>query len=205
MVDFALHLFGHWCLGPDRSRTDLIALPQSFFARDVVHVARDLVGAWLQLGGCGGWLTETEAYAADDPASHSFRGQTLRNAAMFGPPGTAYVYRSYGIHWCLNVTCLPGAAVLFRAMDPVEGLELMTARRGGARFLATGPGRLGQALGVTTALNGQRYATAELLLAQGPMPEIICGPRIGIRQATDRPWRFGHAGSAHLSRPFPPS
>ncbi|MBL8562226.1 MAG: DNA-3-methyladenine glycosylase [Gemmobacter sp.] len=203
LVDLAVHFAWHRRLGLDRGGADLIPLPDLFFARDVVQVARDLVGAWLQLGACGGWITETEAYAADDPASHSFRGQTPRNAAMFGPPGTAYVYRSYGLHWCLNVTCLPGSAVLFRSMEPVAGLDLMVSRRQGARPLAAGPGRLGQALGVSAALNGQRYATQELLLAPGPVHEIVCGPRIGIRQAADRPWRFGQAKSPYLSRPFP--
>lgn len=203
LVALALHFAGNRDMGADRGRVDLIALPELFFARDVVQVARDLIGAWLQLDQCGGWITETEAYAADDPASHSFRGRSARNDAMFGPPGTAYVYRSYGIHWCLNVTCLPGSAVLFRAMEPVEGTALMAKRRGEALPLAAGPGRLGQALGVTDNLNGVRFATTQLLLAAGLASEVITGPRIGISQAQERPWRFGLAGSPHLSRPFP--
>jgi DNA-3-methyladenine glycosylase len=134
-------------------------------------------------------ICETEAYTHDDPASHSFRGRTPRNAAMFGPAGHAYVYRSYGIHWCLNVVCMEGSAVLLRAIEPQDGLEEMRQRRGDVpdARLAAGPGRLGRALGIGPALNGKPFDH----------------PEFSILRAKERPWRFGLRGSASLSRPFP--
>jgi DNA-3-methyladenine glycosylase len=183
--------------------------PGSPFERDVVAVARALVGARLTVDGVGGTIVETEAYHRDDPASHSYIGPTRRNAAMFGPPGRAYVYRSYGIHWCLNVVCgVPGegSAVLIRALRPEIGLEVMRARRGGVadRLLCAGPGRVCQALAVGAAHDGlplDEPPFAVNLPAQ-PMP-LLVGRRIGISKAAEAPWRFGLAGSPHLSRPFP--
>jgi DNA-3-methyladenine glycosylase len=170
-------------------------------------VARRLIGATLTFAGVGGIVVETEAYDADDPASHSFAGQTLRNAAMFGRPGTAYVYRSYGLHWCLNLVCgsRPGGAVLFRALQPVEGLEAMVERRGtdNPRLLCAGPGRLCQALDVTGAVNGASMLTEPFRLTLDMSSRAVaCGRRIGISKAQDRPWRFGLAGSPYLSRRF---
>lgn len=181
-------------------------MPASFCNRPAVAVAADLLGALLVIRGCGGRIVETEAYAADDPASHSFRGPGQRNAAMFGPPGHAYVYRSYGLHWCLNVVCLPGEAVLIRALEPLEGLEQMQARRGqdNPRALCSGPGKLGQALGIDRADDGVAFDGESHVLRPDPLPETarIAGPRIGISRAAELPWRFGLRGSAFLSRRF---
>lgn len=184
-------------------------LPAEFFVRDVVQVARELVGATLLVDGIGGVIVETEAYDRQDPASHSFSGPTARNAAMFGPPGCAYVYRSYGIHWCLNVVCGPagrGAAVLVRALEPLFGLSTMRERRGGVsdRLLCAGPGRVCQALGVTRDQDGLPLAAPPfaLLPRPEPAPALVAGPRIGISKAADQPWRFGLAGSPFLSRSF---
>jgi DNA-3-methyladenine glycosylase len=180
------------------------------FSADSSLVARRLIGAVLLVDGVGGRIVETEAYDREDPASHSFSGPTTRNATMFGPPGRAYVYRSYGIHWCLNFVCREaghGAGVLIRAIEPLQGVESMQRRRGvaGERLLCSGPGRLCQALGVTQAQDG-------LPLDQPPFElrppdgdetlDIVSGPRIGISKAIDVPWRFGLAGSPFLSRPF---
>lgn len=175
-----------------------------WFDRSADAVARELIGARLVVRGCGGVVTETEAYAPDDPASHSVRGPGLRNAAMFGPPGRAYVYRSYGIHWCLNVVCAPGHAVLLRAIEPVQGLAAMAARRGtdNPRLLASGPGRLGQALGIGPQDNHAAFDRVDFGFFAGPGGEVITGPRIGITRAADWPWRFGLKGSAFHSRPF---
>lgn len=181
-----------------------------FFARNVVEVAPDLVGAMLLVGGVGGVVVETEAYDPEDPASHSFSGPTTRNGAMFGPPGRAYVYRSYGIHWCLNLVCGPaghGAAVLVRALQPTAGLDVMRVRRGlaGDRLLCSGPGRLCQALAVTRELDGSALDEPPFeLLARPALVPVSAGPRIGISKAADLPWRFGLAGSPYLSRPFAP-
>ncbi len=180
-------------------------LPQDWFQRPAPALAAALVGTMITLRGCSGLITETEAYTADDPASHSFRGPTKRNAPMFGPSGRAYVYRSYGIHLCLNITCGEGGAVLLRALAPHEGLDLMAGRRGtdDPRRLTTGPGRLGQALGITLDDNHRPFASADFAILPGQPSDVIIGPRIGITRATDRPWRFGLKGSRFLSRPFP--
>jgi DNA-3-methyladenine glycosylase len=183
-------------------------LTQSFFARDVATVARDLIGVSLLVDGVGGIIVETEAYDQIDPASHSFRGLTPRSAAMFGPPGRAYVYRSYGIHWCLNFVCEvegTGAAVLVRALEPRVGVEIMAERRGvsDVRRLCAGPGRLTQALGIDSGLNG-------LVLDRPPFhlekPDVVArlmeGRRIGITRGAETLWRFGLAGSPYLSRAF---
>ena len=179
----------------------------TFFARHPVEVARDLIGSTLLLAGVGGRIVETEAYHHEDAASHSFSGPTARNAAMFGPLARAYVYRSYGIHWCLNFVCgdAPGSAVLIRAIEPTAGLDLMRHRRGleDPRVLCSGPGRLCQALAVTREHDGARLDAPPFALQLGPPAELIAGPRIGISRAADLPWRFGEKGSRYLSKPFP--
>lgn len=178
------------------------------FLASSAAVARQLIGATLRVDGVGGVIVETEAYDREDPASHSFAGPTARNAAMFGPPAHAYVYRSYGIHWCLNIVCREdghGAGVLIRAIEPLAGLDRMRERRGldDLRLLCAGPGRVGQALGITHAHNGLAIDAPpfELLPASG-RPRVISGPRIGISKAVEQPWRFGLEGSHFLSRPF---
>jgi len=173
------------------------------------EVARQLIGAVLLVDGVGGTIVETEAYDHEDPASHSFSGPTPRNAAMFGPAGHAYVYRSYGIHWCLNIVCREaghGAGVLLRALEPLAGLDRMRQRRGmqDLRLLCAGPGRLGQALAITRdAHNGLPLDMPPFQLLEGRagLP-VVCGPRIGISKAVDLLWRCGLAGSPFLSRPF---
>lgn len=177
------------------------------FEQDVVTLARALLGARLVVRGSGGTILETEAYGRDDPASHSFRGPTLRNAAMFGPPGTVYVYLSYGVHLCLNVVGRPGEAVLLRALWPEIGVEEMARRRGlppDSPSLASGPGRLGQALGLDLRDSGKSFGADGFTIQPTVVPfPVLEGPRIGISRATDLPWRFGLAGAAGLSRPFP--
>jgi DNA-3-methyladenine glycosylase len=173
-----------------------------FFLRPATAVASELIGAELLVDGVGGPIVESEAYERDDPASHAFRGETPRNAAMFGPPAFAYVYRSYGIHWCLNFVCLPGSAVLLRALEPRHGIEAMQARRGteDLRKLCSGPGRLCQALGIDGSLDGRSLDAAPFrLILRGGHADISIGPRVGITKALDRHWRFGLAGSPFLS------
>lgn len=168
-----------------------------------VALARRLIGANLLVRAAGGIIIETEAYGRDDPASHSFRGPTQRNASMFGPTGHAYVYRSYGIHLCLNVVAMPGEAVLIRALAPQVGLELIQKRRG-STLLCNGPGRLTQALGIRPEDDGASFdATDFSITLPSEVPELLVGARIGISKATDLPWRFGLAGASGLSRPFP--
>lgn len=180
-------------------------LPAGFYERDVVEVAHDLVGAWLQVGHTGGVIVETEAYSGEDGASHSYRGETPRNASMFGPAGHAYVYRSYGLHWCFNVVCLPGSAVLVRAVEPVRGIETMAKRRkvDDLRKLCTGPGRVTSALGIDGSLDGRSLDKPPFLVEQYlSAPAVVSGPRIGITRDVDRPWRFGLKDSRFLSRAF---
>lgn len=176
------------------------------FTVSPLELAPRLIGWTLLVDGVGGVIVETEAYDADDPASHSFRGPTPRNRAMFGPPGHAYVYLSYGLHWCLNFVCREaghGAAVLIRALQPTQGLAQMQERRGvqAPRLLASGPGRVGQALGVDRSFDGLPLDRPPFALQPPAAPvAVACGPRIGISQAAELPWRFGLAGSTFLSR-----
>jgi DNA-3-methyladenine glycosylase len=183
-------------------------LTKAFFRRSVHEVAPDLIGAMLLFKGVGGRIVEVEAYHHTDPAAHSFRGPTAHNAVMFGPPGYTYVYRSYGIHWCLNFVCEPAgsaSAVLIRALEPTEGLPLMRRRRrlSEERLLCAGPGRVGQALGITVTHNGMPLDEAPFaLFARTGQVDIIAGPRIGITKAAEKPWRYGLKGSSFLSKPF---
>jgi DNA-3-methyladenine glycosylase len=183
-------------------------LTREFFARSVHEVAPELIGATLLVDGVGGTIVEVEAYDQDDPASHSFRGSTRRTASMFGPPGHAYVYRSYGVHWCINLVCAPDGraeAALVRALEPTRGLETMRERRGveAARALCSGPGKLCQALALTRVHDGRPLDELPFdLLARKSKPPLAVGTRIGISQAVEQPWRYGVAGSPFLSRPF---
>ena len=183
-------------------------LTREFFARSVHEVAPDLIGVTLLVGGVGGPIVEVEAYDQEDPASHGFRGPTPRNAAMFGPPGHAYVYRSYGVHWCLNFVCdVPGRAeaVLVRALEPTQGLDAMRARRGleAERALCSGPGKLCQALAVTGEHDRLPLdAPPFQLLPRAQAPPIVTGPRIGITRAAELHRRFALEGSPYLSRPL---
>lgn len=166
-----------------------------------VDLARRLIGVTLLCDGVGGPIVETEAYARDDAASHSFRGPTPRNRSMFAGAGTIYVYRSYGLHWCFNIVARDAGAVLVRALEPRFGLERMRERRGRSDHLADGPGRLAQALAIDIAQDGREATTAPFaLLERSKEPAILTGPRIGISRERDRPWRFGLAGSPWLSR-----
>lgn len=173
------------------------------------EVARELVGVTLLVDDVGGVIVETEAYARDDPASHSYRGPTRRNATMFGPPGRLYVYRSYGVHWCANVVCGEegaGSAVLLRALEPTVGLERMRERRGlePAALLCSGPGRLTQALGITGEHDGLPLDRSPFgLVPASTHVEIVVTPRVGITRAGDLPWRYVLEGSTFVSRPRP--
>jgi DNA-3-methyladenine glycosylase len=183
-------------------------LHRNFFDRSVQQVAPDLIGATLLVAGVGGIIVEVEAYHDTEPAAHSFNGRTDRNAVMFGPPGHAYVYRSYGIHWCVNFVCEregSAGAVLIRALEPTRGLQTMRRRRGVAddRILCSGPGRLCEALGVTHAHNGLALDRPPFeLRARTDEVEIAVGLRIGITKAVELPWRYGLEGSRFLSKPF---
>ncbi|MDQ0305100.1 DNA-3-methyladenine glycosylase [Ancylobacter polymorphus] len=174
------------------------------FEGDALALAPRLIGVTLLVDGVGGIIVETEAYRRDDPASHSFSGPTPRNAAMFGPAFRAYVYRSYGLHWCFNIVAERHGAVLIRALAPLVGLERMAARRGGPAFLCAGPGRLTQALAITGALDGAPLDRPPFEWRERDgVPDIVAGPRIGITKAVEAPWRFGLCGSPFLSRRFP--
>lgn len=185
------------------------ALPETFYERPVLEVARALIGCSVAYDGCSGVIVETEAYHHSEPACHAFVGLTPRTRTLFGPPGIAYVYRSYGIHACLNAVAEPegvGAAVLIRALEPREGVEAMRARRGVERLeaLCSGPGKLTQALGITLEHNGTSLVQGPILIS-GPAPsaggpDVAAGPRIGITKAAELPWRFWAAGSRFLSR-----
>jgi DNA-3-methyladenine glycosylase len=183
-------------------------LRKPFFARSVHLVAPDLIGATFLADGVGGRIVEVEAYHHTDPAAHSYNGPTERNAVMFGPPGFVYVYRSYGIHWCVNFVCEPdgsASAVLIRAVEPLEGLAKMRRRRGltDERLLCSGPGRLTEAMGITHAHNGLALDRPPFALyAREEEPEIASGVRIGITKAAELPWRYGLKGSKFLSKPF---
>lgn len=183
-------------------------LRRRFFDRPVLEVAAELIGATLLVNGAGGRIVEVEAYHHTEPAAHSYNGRTERNAVMFGPPGVAYVYRSYGIHWCLNFVCEEegsASAVLIRALEPAAGIAAMQRRRGLAdeRALCSGPGKLCEALGVTHRHNGLPLDREPFeLRAREGTPEIAVGVRIGISKAVEHPWRFGLKGSRYLSKPF---
>jgi DNA-3-methyladenine glycosylase len=200
---------------PRPSLTSPLTLALIDFTAPAHEVARRLIGVTLLVDGVGGRIVETEAYDQTDPASHTFGGRTARNAAMFGPPGCAYVYRSYGLHWCINTVCREaghGAGVLLRALEPTHGIDTMRARRGlqDLRVLCAGPGRLAQALGIDASFDGRRLDLPPFQLlepdsapAEGAQAiDVVAGPRIGISKAVDVPWRFGLRGSRYLSRGF---
>jgi DNA-3-methyladenine glycosylase len=186
----------------------LVALSREFFARSVHEVAPELIGATLLVDGVGGTIVEVEAYDQDDPASHGFRGMTARTASMFGPPGHAYVYRSYGIHWCLNLVCAEAGraeAALVRALEPTVGLDAMRERRrlDAPQALCSGPGKLCQALGITRVLDGLPLDEPPFaIVARETDPPLVVGPRIGITRAVGQRWRYGLDGSPFLSRRF---
>lgn len=194
------------------SRLPLPRLPprlsRAFFDRPVLDVAPDLIGATLLVNGAGGVIVEVEAYHHTEPAAHSHRGQTPRNAVMFGPPGFLYVYRSYGIHWCMNFVCEAdgsASAVLIRALMPTQGLAAMRRRRGltDERLLCSGPGRVCAALGITRAHNGLPLDRAPFeLRARSEDCDVAVGVRIGITKAADLPWRYALKGSRFLSKPM---
>ena len=182
---------------------------RAFFGRSVHEVAPDLIGATLLFNGVGGVIVEVEAYHHTDPAAHSYRGPTPRNMVMFGPPGFVYVYRSYGIHWCVNFVCEKegsASAVLIRALEPTHGLAAMRRRRGveQPRALCSGPGKLTEALGITHAHNGLALDAPPFALhARTGKVDVVAGIRIGLTKAVELPWRYGLRGSKFLSKPFP--
>jgi len=184
-------------------------LKRAFFGRSVHEVAPDLIGATMLVNGTGGLIVEVEAYHHTEPAAHSYRGPTPRNMVMFGPPGFAYVYRSYGIHWCVNFVCEKegsASAVLIRALEPTHGLAAMRRRRklGDERALCSGPGKLTEALGITHAHNGLALDRPPIALyARTRNVDVVSGIRIGLTKAVDLPWRYGLKGSRFLSKPFP--
>jgi DNA-3-methyladenine glycosylase len=184
-------------------------LKRGFFARSVHEVGPDLIGVTLLFNGVGGVIVEVEAYHHTEPAAHSYNGPTPRNLVMFGPPGFVYVYRSYGIHWCVNFVCEKkgsAAAVLIRALEPTHGLAAMRQRRGveDARKLCSGPGKLTEALGITRAQNGLALDTPPFALhARKAKVDVVSGIRIGLTKAVDLPWRYGLKGTKFLSKPFP--
>jgi DNA-3-methyladenine glycosylase len=183
-------------------------LRRAFFGRSVHEVAPDLIGVTLLVNGVGGIIVEVEAYHHTDPAAHSYRGPTPRNQVMFGPPGFVYVYRSYGIHWCVNFVCEKqgsASAVLIRALQPTHGIPAMRRRRhlDDLRALCSGPGKLTEALGITSAYTGLALDAPPIALhARSEKPEIVAGVRIGITKAADLPWRYGLKASKFLSKPF---
>jgi DNA-3-methyladenine glycosylase len=184
-------------------------LKRAFFARSVHEVAPDLIGVTLLVDGIGGVIVEVEAYHHTEPAAHSFHGPTPRNLVMFGPPGFVYVYRSYGIHWCVNFVCEKSgsaSAVLIRALQPTHGIAAMRRRRAlhDERLLCSGPGKLTQALAITHQHNGLPLDAPPMALFARTQPlEIAIGPRIGLTKAVELPWRYGLKGSPFLSKPFP--
>jgi DNA-3-methyladenine glycosylase len=192
----------------NRPGEPVTTVSRDFFARSVHAVAPDLLGCSLYVDDVGGVIVEVEAYHHTEPAAHSYRGPTPRNAVMFGPPGYVYVYRSYGIHWCLNFVCEPAgsaSAILIRALRPTAGLATMRARRGtdDERMLCSGPGKLAEALAITRAHNGFALDAPPFRITPRQAPvEIVTGPRIGLTKAVDLPWRYGVKGSRFLSRPF---
>jgi DNA-3-methyladenine glycosylase len=186
----------------------LTKLEREFFARSVHEVAPALIGCTLLVDGVGGRIVEVEAYDQDDPAAHSYRGRTARNRSMFGPPGHAYVYRSYGVHWCLNLVCDSeglASAALIRALEPTHGIETMRERRGveDVRRLCSGPGNVCRALALTGAHDGLALDRPPFALFEAAESvELARGPRIGLTRAVEVPWRYALAGSAFLSRPL---
>jgi DNA-3-methyladenine glycosylase len=186
-----------------------VRLGRDFYDRSVHDVARDLIGCTVRHGKAAGRIVETESYHMDEPACHAFVGVTQRTQTLYGPPGRAYVYFSYGVHSLLNAVCEEegvGAAVLIRALEPVEGLDVIRARRGlqRAEDLCSGPGKLTQALGIGLELNGSSLLDGPIeLLAREYEPRIVIGERIGITKAAELPWRFCDADSRHVSRPWP--
>ncbi|NEI50771.1 DNA-3-methyladenine glycosylase [Rhizobium leguminosarum] len=177
---------------------------RKFFERDAITVSRDLLGCHLTVDGVGGRITETEAYFPDDEASHSFRGPTKRNGAMYGKPGNVYIYRIYGMYWCLNFVCHPGSAALIRALEPETGIPVMMARRGTDMLtsLCSGPGKLCQALGIDITINDKLLDRPPYVIAPSAPVPIVSGKRIGITKNAEAPWRFGIQGSRYLSKPF---
>lgn len=187
-----------------------MALPPSFYDRPVVEVAQDLVGCVVEHDGCAGVIVETEAYHHSEPACHAYVGLTARTSVLFSDPGKAYIYCSYGIHALLNAVCEHrevGAAVLIRALEPIEGIERMRERRGVAKDLdlCNGPGKLTQALGIDLELNDTNLSEGPILIhpRESAAPRLLAGPRIGITKAVELPWRFSAAGSRHVSKPWP--